>query len=90
MNLAKELKKKRDAEKRLDKSSPTPSFISGANGGSFNSEQQIINNITNIYNEIQEIINNGVSGGYYEPLTTGDIDNPELFFINGDILMVEV
>lgn len=30
----------------------------------------------------------GGDGGYYEPLTNGDIDNPELIFARGDVIMV--
>lgn len=97
MNLAKELKKKRDAEKRLEQNSPMPIFIGGNSGGNdaYISNKNIINNFTNIKNEIitiNEIINGGsiISGKALEPLTTGDIENPELLFINGDILMVEV
>lgn len=30
------------------------------------------------------------AGGYWEPLTNGDITTPELIFYNGDIVMAEV
>lgn len=29
-------------------------------------------------------------GGYYEPLTNGDAANPELIFLDGDVIMVGV
>lgn len=100
MNLAKELKKKRDAEKRLEQNSPMPIFIGGSIGGNIEnntyiSNENIVNNFNNINNEIitiNEIINGGgiIQGKAFEPLTTGDIENPELLFVNGDILSVEV
>lgn len=37
-------------------------------------------------------ISNGVisSSSYYEPVTNGDINSPELLFYNGDVIMAEV
>lgn len=30
------------------------------------------------------------AGKYFEPVTNGDISNPEIVFFNGDVVMVEV
>lgn len=51
MNLAKTLKKKRDAEERLRKRSPSPTFLSGggpSGGDIFVTEQTIVNQINNL------------------------------------------
>lgn len=51
MNLAKTLKKKRDAEERLRKRSPSPTFVSGggpSGGDIFVTEQTIVNQINNL------------------------------------------
>lgn len=94
-NLAKELKKKRDSEKRLEQNSPTPIFIGGEGGNNtYITNQQIINNFNEVNNEIVKIYNElknfSPNIKQRDLLTNGDKANTELLFADGDVLWVEV
>ena len=90
VNLAKVLKKKRDAEARLVQSSPLPVLVSSGGpvaGGDIN--QTIQNFIT--WNIVQEQLTT-VMGNmrHFEALTDGDLDDPQFIFAGGDVLYGEV
>ena len=66
MNLSKELKKKRDAERRLDNISPSPSYVGSGGtpstgGGTVEGDTYITNET--IINEIYNVINNQLIAG---------------------------
>jgi len=76
-NISKALKKKRDAEERLRRTSPQAVF--SESGGS-----QTYITIQEITEAVEQ------SKTTWELLTNGDSDNPELLFADGDVLYVEV
>lgn len=66
MNLSKQLKRKRDAEARLQKQSPTPSYVgSGGNpssgGGTIPNDEYVT--IQNIINQITQVIQTQLIAG---------------------------
>lgn len=66
MNISKELKKKRDAEARLQKSSPTPVYVGSGGtpstgGGTIEGDTYITNET--IINKINNVINNQLVAG---------------------------
>ena len=95
-NIAQAMKRKRDAEERLRLTSSAPVFVGGGDGGgTYITNEQIINNIEYTTQEITTInqtinnINNLIT--QKDLLTNGDPASPSLLFSpQGDVIWVEV
>ena len=69
MNISKQLKRKRDAEARSQKASPTPVYVGSGGtpssgggtieGDTYISNQQIINNFTTLFNSPELMLDGG-------------------------------
>lgn len=90
MNLSKELKKKRDAEDRLRNRSPVTVFSETTTGEqSFKGTDDFAlknHNHDDLYVKKGEVM----QVKYYEPITNGNIEMPELLFYEGDLIIGEV
>lgn len=98
MNLAKILKQRRDAERRLEQTSPVPVFNGGAADSVEGGGDESIASLEDYskighthddryYTETEVDALFAASSGYWEPLTNGDSTTPELLFYNGDVVM---
>lgn len=93
MNLAKILKQRRDAERRLELTSPKPVFNGGAPDsveGGGNESLASLNDYAKLGHTHSEYYTKSEvdeRAAYWEPLTNGDATTPELLFYDGDVVM---